>query len=326
MKVLIVHAHHEARSFSSALCVQAKNTLLELGHQVVVSDLYAQAFDPVSDRRNFTSCADANFLKQQAEEAYASQQNGFSAELEAEIAKLEACDLLVFNFPLWWFGMPAILKGWVDRVFAAGRIYGGPKLYEGGLGGARKKAMVMLTTGGGPEGYSGYGVNPSLEQILKPIEHGIFWFNGFLPLAPFVAWSPARSGQEQRQADLLRLDSRLRSLDQELPRQLPLKSDFGPSGQDEKKRYMVLLSRTRPMDEQYRQLIPAEMARVAELQRQGVLLQSSLGAPGSDPWRAFLLFRESSPQEVLEHLRSLPLAAYLDFEITELMKVPAPPT
>jgi NAD(P)H dehydrogenase (quinone) len=51
MKVLIVHAHHEPKSFCSALYRRAVDTLTNAGHEVVTSDLYALAFDPVSDRR-----------------------------------------------------------------------------------------------------------------------------------------------------------------------------------------------------------------------------------------------------------------------------------
>lgn len=141
MRVLIVHAHHEPKSFSSALARQASETLRAASHDVVVSDLYAERFDPVSDRRNFTSVHDPAYLKQQLEEREATRVGGFAPALEAEIQKLEWCDLLIFNFPLWWFGMPAILKGWVDRTFAMERIYGGAKLYENGLG----QAVVMMT-------------------------------------------------------------------------------------------------------------------------------------------------------------------------------------
>jgi Flavodoxin-like fold len=88
------------------------------GDAVVTSDLYAQRFDPVSDRRNFTSVFDADYLKQGTEERHATAVDGFAPDLEREIRKLESCDLLVFSFPLWWFAMPAILKGWVDRTFA----------------------------------------------------------------------------------------------------------------------------------------------------------------------------------------------------------------
>ena len=72
MNVLIVHAHHEPKRFSSALSRQAQETLRSIGHEVTVSDLYAEGFDPVSDRRNFQSVFDANYLKQQNEERHAS--------------------------------------------------------------------------------------------------------------------------------------------------------------------------------------------------------------------------------------------------------------
>ena len=66
MRVLIVHAHHEPTSFNGALTRHAVEVLTAAGHETVVSDLYAMGFDPVSDRRNFTTVADPERLKQQA--------------------------------------------------------------------------------------------------------------------------------------------------------------------------------------------------------------------------------------------------------------------
>lgn len=318
MKVLIVHAHHESKSFSSALFQQAVKTFTEQAHEVATSDLYTQHFDPVSDRRNFKTVADPGYLKQQMEERLASDQHGFAPELEAEIAKLEACDLLVFCFPLWWFGMPAILKGWVDRVFAMRRIYGDGKLYENGLGKGVRRAMVIMTTGGPPEAYSGNGLQPPLATILTPIEHGVFWFNGFLPLDAFVAYGPVRMSQEERVACLLHLDQRLRGLDGEKPRQLPPMSDFPPPGPDRKKRFMVTATFKDPADESFKPLIPAERAHIAELKREGHLLTFHMTAPGSAPWRGYLLFRESGEAEVQAHLETLPMTALLEFHIVEL--------
>ena len=88
---------------------------------MATSDLYRMRFNPVSDRRNFTTVKDADCLKLQVEEAWASESGGFAPDIEAELRKLEACDLLILQFPLWWFGLPAIMKGWVDRVLAMGR-------------------------------------------------------------------------------------------------------------------------------------------------------------------------------------------------------------
>ncbi len=116
MHVFIVHAHHEPASFNGAMTREASAALLEAGHEVVVSDLYAMRFDPVSDRRNFTTVADPAYLKQQAEEALASAQGGFAPSLQAEMDKLAWRDILVFQFPIWWLGMPAIMKGWIDAI------------------------------------------------------------------------------------------------------------------------------------------------------------------------------------------------------------------
>src|SRR5262249_4065424 len=97
MRVLLVHAHHEPKSFCSALFRQAVETFSDGGHEVVTSDLYAQRFDPVSDRRNFASAYDPDYLKQQQEERHASQVDGFAPDLNVEIRKLESCDLLLFS-------------------------------------------------------------------------------------------------------------------------------------------------------------------------------------------------------------------------------------
>jgi NAD(P)H dehydrogenase (quinone) len=321
MNVLIVRAHHEPKSFSSALADQAAKTLGALGHTIVVSDLYAAKFDPVSDRRNYTTVKNPDYLKQQSEEAYATEVGGFVPELDAEMKKLEAADLLIFSFPIWWFGMPAILKGWVDRVVASGRIYGGGKLYENGLGRAKKRGLILMTTGGGPDVYGGFGANPPLSAILAPIQHGVFWFNGFLPLEPFVAWSPARVSPEQRQSYLEQLDQRLRSLDTEKPLVLPPLSDFPDMGKDTKKRFMVTCSLAKARDEGFEKLVPAEGRHVAEFKRRGLVLAAYIGNPATPSWHVFLVFRETSAEAVREQLQTFPLAPYLNFEVTELMQM-----
>ncbi|MEM9541425.1 MAG: NAD(P)H-dependent oxidoreductase [Cyanobacteria bacterium P01_E01_bin.42] len=320
MKVLLVHAHHEPQSFSSALCNQAELTLKTAGHEVMVSDLYAMGFDPVSDRRNFTSTHNANYLKQQREEMHASEVNGFIPEIETEMQKLEQCDALIFNFPLWWFGMPGILKGWCDRVLAMGRIYGGSQLYENGIGKSQKRGLIMLTTGGGAIAYGGWGFNPPLENVLVPIQHGVFWFNGFLPLTPFVAWSPTRITPEQRAEYLAQLDRKLQSLFEEEPLQLPKMQDFPNGGADVQNRYTVVVRRQRQPDDEYRQRVPAELALLDRWQKEGILLSFETTVPDDPNWRGFLKFRASDRQQVEMFLSQLPLNDYLAFEIAELAK------
>ena len=144
MRVLIVHAHPETASFNASMMREAVSTLAEVGHEVLVSDLYAMGFDPVSDRRNFRTVADAERLDQQREEAYASAHGGYVEELQAEMDKVVWCNALILQFPLWWLSMPAILKGWIDRVFAVGRSYGGGRRFDRGLH-AGKLALCSVT-------------------------------------------------------------------------------------------------------------------------------------------------------------------------------------
>lgn len=81
MNVFLVLAHHEPTSFNTALARLGAEALVQAGHDVQLSDLYAMGFDPVSDRRNFTTVKDPIRLKQQEEERYASEVGGFSHEL-----------------------------------------------------------------------------------------------------------------------------------------------------------------------------------------------------------------------------------------------------
>lgn len=208
MRVFIVHAHHEPTSFNSAMTEKATAVLRAAGHEVVVSDLYAMGFDPVSDRRNFVTVRNPDRLKQQDEEEYASAHDGYVPELQAEMDKLAWCDLLIFQFPLWWLGMPAILKGWVDRVFAVGRAYGGGRYFDRGVF-SGKRAMCAVTVGGPAPAYSEVGIYGPITSILFPIHHGILSFSGFTVIEPLVVYAPARISEEQRSAYLANYGERL---------------------------------------------------------------------------------------------------------------------
>jgi len=211
MRVLIVYAHPEPKSFNGALLRSGIDALAAAGHEAAVSDLYAMGFDPVSDRRNFTSVADAGHLRLQAEEAQASAQGGFVPELQAEMDKLTWCDALVLQFPIWWLGMPGILKGWVDRVFAVGRAYGGGRWFDRGFF-AGKRAMCAITFGGLGPAYGTDGIYGPIEQVLHPIHRGILGFVGFTVIEPFLVYGPNRIDETQRRAYLEAYRRRLSDL------------------------------------------------------------------------------------------------------------------
>lgn len=219
MKVLIVLAHAEPLSMNGAMFNTAIAALQATGHEVKTSDLYAMQFNPVSDRRNFTGVKNASFFKQQQEELHATATNGFAADVELEQQKVEWCDLMIWQFPLWWFSVPAILKGWVDRVFAMGRVYGMGKIYEqGGFKG--KKALLSLTTGGSEDNYSKEGLQGDIHNILKPIHRGMLQFTGFTVLQPQIVYGPARITAEEREQQLQQWQNRLQQIFTEAPAEI----------------------------------------------------------------------------------------------------------
>jgi NAD(P)H dehydrogenase (quinone) len=313
--VLIVHAHHEPKSFCSALKDRAVEVFRAQGANVVTSDLYAQRFNPVSDRRNFVSIADSNYLKQQVEEAYASDHDGFAPEIETEIRKLEACDFLLFSFPLWWFGLPGILKGWVDRVLTYKRVYGVGKWYDRGSG-VGKKAMAVLTTGGPATAYSGLGIQPAMGVVLQPIQHGIFWFNGFTPLEAFVSWGPAHLEEEERRKELERFTAAISDVDQrpELPH-LGLNNFDSETFLDRSKRFMAVWRLASKLPEDAGELVSRERARLQEMFLRGEVLQHWTA---SSRERGYIILRAEDDVYAAKMLEQLPLRRFLDFEISEV--------
>lgn len=320
MNILVVHAHHEPESFCSALASQAIETLQDQGHQVVVSDLYRMNFDPVSDRRNFRTTKDSAYLKQQSEEVYATAHDGFANDVEIEIQKLESADAIIFSFPLWWFAAPAILKGWCDRVLAAGRVYGRGKLYENGIGSNQKRALVIMTTGARPESFDGWGINPPMEHILAPIQHGVFWFNGFRALDPFIAWAPARVSDEDRVDYLRLLKFRVSRLFEEPVRDRPNLADFPDFGSDTQDRFMVVLTLKPGHQERLRSSLVAKIEVQQEWSREGVLLDFQTAEANAEPWKAFFLFRARDQQQVQQWLSKIPVRESFDISITKLAR------
>jgi len=199
MNVLIVHAHENPDSFCTSLCQQTKSNFEAKGHKVTISDLYTQGFNPVAGKHDFKHDTDQGYYKYAFQQLAAVKENTFSNDLKAEMDKLERADILCFNFPLWWFGVPAILKGWVDRVLAYGFAYGG----EYGMGETGrfkgKKAFITVTTGSPKDAYHAEGRNKrTVNDILTNIHQGVFELIGFEALTPFVAYGVSRIPIEER--------------------------------------------------------------------------------------------------------------------------------
>jgi len=211
VRVLIVHAHPEPRSFCAALKDAAIETLRENGDEVLVSDLYAMRWKAVADAADFESRADPGFLKIQAEQRHAHETRSFSPDIEAEMEKLLWAEALILNFPMWWQGLPAILKGWIDRVFALGFSYGGGRWFDTApLRGRR--AMLTLTCGGLADRFTDEALFGDIERILHPLRVGTLNFVGLDTVEPFVAWAAASVSAERRDQYLGEYRERLRGL------------------------------------------------------------------------------------------------------------------
>jgi NAD(P)H dehydrogenase (quinone) len=199
MNVFIIYAHPEPNSFNGALKDLAVSELTSLGHQVKVSDLYAMNFKAIADRNDFQNLQDEDFFKYQIEQGNASKMNSFSRDIQEEQEKLLWSDFVIFQFPLWWYSVPAILKGWFDRVFASGFVYGKEigRYDTGGLRG--RKAMLSTTTGSPEHAYTSFGMDGDIhEKILYHINHGMLYFTGLQPVEPFIAWTPARDEEARK--------------------------------------------------------------------------------------------------------------------------------
>jgi NAD(P)H dehydrogenase (quinone) len=227
VKVLIVHAHPEPQSFNGALTQVAVKTITDTGHDVVVSDLYAMGFDPVAGPDEFTDRLDADYFRLDREQTHAHDHRTTAPEVRAEQDKLAAADLLVLQYPMWWFGPPAILKGWFDRVLTRGFGYLPGHKYDTGLM-RGKLAIVSVTTGTSADTYAPDGIDGAIGDILWPVHNGVLRYTGFDVAEPFVTHMPGRLTDEERAAQIDQWADTLRDI-QTRPRLFfHPRSDYGP--------------------------------------------------------------------------------------------------
>jgi len=202
MQVLIVYAHPEPTSFTAAMKDTAAAALAEAGHCVEVSDLYGEGFNPVAGRHDFIEAADAARFHYQSEQLHASRGGGFAPDLAREQERLMRADLLVLVFPLWWGGLPAIVKGWFDRVCAYGVAYADGKRFDQGYFVGRR-ALLGITTGGTPERFSPGGSYGPIQDVLYPVRRCMLEYLGLEVMEPFIAYAAPRVDAAARGGYLL---------------------------------------------------------------------------------------------------------------------------
>ena len=157
MRHLVVVAHPRARSFNHAVVDAYMSALTERGHRVVCRDLYAGGFNPVLSARDMTALTRGKPVR----------------DIRTEQNAIRQADVITLISPLWWSGFPAMLKGYLDRVFCAGFAYvikGGD--YRPGLSG--KKGLIITTSGATVEELKSDGT----LRALRTIQDGLMEFCG----------------------------------------------------------------------------------------------------------------------------------------------------
>ncbi|MFF2812270.1 NAD(P)H oxidoreductase [Streptomyces sp. NPDC058000] len=107
---LLVLAHPRTDSLTAKIAARAHDRLVAAGHTVDVLDLHAEGFDPR--------------MTTEDEPDWADRDKPYSHQVRAHMARVKAAETIVVVFPVWWFGLPALLKGWIDRVWNYGFAYG----------------------------------------------------------------------------------------------------------------------------------------------------------------------------------------------------------
>lgn len=168
MKVLIVVSHSRKDSLTFKVADRFVQGLAEAGHEYEILDLHGIGFEPV--------------LKGIDEPDWSVAEQSFSPEVEMEISRMKKHNALAFIFPIWWWHLPAMLKGYIDRVWNNGFAYGSNKLHHQhvlwmGLAGVSKEQMKkrnfdeMMThlLNVGIAGYGGIS-NSKVEYLFETLD------------------------------------------------------------------------------------------------------------------------------------------------------------
>lgn len=167
MNILLVLAHPRGDSFTGAIADTFSEAAINAGHRVERADLYAEKFDPVLYEEDEPDWGDAG--------------KKYSEDVTREMDRIRRNDATVMVFPIWWWSMPAILKGWIDRVWNHGFAYA---FAEGSSSYPHEHALMIGVAGNDQESYHkrDYDMAADIEMdtgILEYCEienHGLAMF------------------------------------------------------------------------------------------------------------------------------------------------------
>jgi putative NADPH-quinone reductase len=146
MHALVVSAHPRSDSLTAATAARARDRLVADGYTVDLLDLYAEGFNPS--------------LFPEDEPDWTDHTKEYSAEVRAHMSRVAAADVIVVVFPVWWFSLPAMAKGWVDRVWNRGFAYEPSTLHD-------KRMLWVGLAGGSANDYAAHGFDKVLDLQLR---------------------------------------------------------------------------------------------------------------------------------------------------------------
>ena len=184
MKAHIILAHPEKKSFNGRLAELSRSKLAAKGWERTYSDLYTDNFDPREGPMQYRVRSDSEHFHAQTEQRFNAQNGSTPGDVAVERDRLLQSDLLILHFPLWWFGVPAILKGWIDRVFVYGSVYKSQMRYDAGIC-RGKKMLACITTGASLDSCSFDGREGDTRLLVWPTLF-CFRYIGFDVLEPAI--------------------------------------------------------------------------------------------------------------------------------------------
>ena len=216
MKILYIYAHPEPKSFNGALKDTALGALQEKGHEVKLSDLYAMKFDPVLKASDFPERKKPDVFNPFFEAINASKTGAFAPDIKEEMEKVKWADLLIFQSPIYFTAMPAIMKGWIDRVLAPGFGFNPVtnSAYDTGLF-KGKSAMLAFTTGAPKEMYSEGGAHGDIHKHLESVTHCVLEYMGMKVLPSFIVYEASAMKRERGAEELEKYRQRISELSKE---------------------------------------------------------------------------------------------------------------
>ncbi|MDE3255867.1 MAG: NAD(P)H-dependent oxidoreductase, partial [Bacteroidota bacterium] len=197
--------HPNLASFNGHLRTKAIEFFNENEIQYTVSDLYQTKFKASADENDFISLVNPTYFDLQLEQAQAILNGSFVDDIKNEQQLLYEADLIIFQFPLWWYSMPGLLKGYIDRIFSMGWAYGGAQALKG-------KRILVSTTTGAPEMAWTENNRGTIKDIFKHLFIGTFGLTGLDPVEPFIVYGAKRLNDDQKKSTTNNYRNYLKSL------------------------------------------------------------------------------------------------------------------